>query len=119
MSEGDNLQYNQHRMAQLWRDPARGSVPIGWTISPALIQVAPAMAAYYLRTATPQDELLAGPSGAGYMLPSRWPGEQLPAFLPLTGQLLQRMHLATLQVLDSGGLGSMAFTNRSLQQRFV
>ena len=70
MSDGDNLQYDQHRMAQLWQDPVRGTIPIGWTISPTLIRVAPALAAYYTRMATPNDELVVAPSGAGYILPS-------------------------------------------------
>src|SRR5882757_2721579 len=29
-SDGDNLQYAQHRMRISWDDPARGSVPINW-----------------------------------------------------------------------------------------
>ncbi len=100
MSDGDNLQYIQHRMLQLWQDPARGSFPLGWTISPVLSQAAPAMAAYYVRTATAQDEFIAGPSGAGYMYPSHWPQQQLPAFLQLTEQMMQSMNLTTLEVLD-------------------
>lgn len=119
ISDGDNIQYNQHRMAQMWRDPARGTLPLGWTISPALIQAAPTMAAYYLRTTTPNDELLAGPSGAGYMYPSRWPKEQLPGFLQLTGTLMQDMNLAVLEILDAGLLGNLAFTAKDMQQRFV
>ena len=118
MSDGDNIQYNQHRMAQIWQDPVRGSIPLGWTISPVLMQAAPTMAAYYLRTATTNDELLAGPSGAGYMLPSLWPPEQLPGFLQLTGKLMKNMNLTTLEVLDTG-LFSLAFLNKDLQQRFV
>lgn len=122
MSEGDNLQYNQHRLLHLWQDRARGSIPIGWTTSPVLLQGAPAMAAYYARTATPNDELLAGPSGAGYMFPSRWPAEDLPDFLQRTGQLMLTMHLNVLEVLDSAGTHSgsgMAFPDPALQQRFV
>ncbi len=122
MSEGDNLQYNQHRLLHLWQDRARGSLPIGWTTSPVLLQGAPAMAAYYARTATPNDELLAGPSGAGYMFPSHWPAEDLPDFLQRTGQLMQTMHLNVLEVLDSASTHSgsgMAFPDPALQQRFV
>jgi hypothetical protein len=100
ISDGDNLQYIQHRMLQLWQDPARGSFPLGWTISPVLSQAAPAMAAYYVRTATAQDEFIAGPSGAGYMYPSLWPQQQLPAFLQLTEQMMRSMNLTTLEVLD-------------------
>ena len=119
MSDGDNLQYDQHRMAQLWQDPVRGTIPIGWTISPTLIRVAPALAAYYTRMATPNDELVVGPSGAGYILPSCWPAAYLPAFLQLTGQLMQAMNLNVIEVLDTGLLFSQAFIDQNLQQEFV
>ena len=119
MSDGDNLQYDQHRMAQLWQDPVRGTLPIGWTISPTLIRVAPALAAYYTRMATPNDELVVGPSGAGYILPSCWPAAYLPAFLQLTGQLMQAMNLNVIEVLDTGLLFSQAFIDQNLQQEFV
>jgi hypothetical protein len=127
MSDGDNLQYMQHKMLQLWLDPARESVPLGWTVAPAIAQAAPVMAAYYSRTATANSELLAGPSGAGYIYPSRWPPEQLPAFLERSGQLMQHMNLTLLQVLDGGILqiigairGKLqAFTSPSLRRAYV
>lgn len=132
VSDGDNLQYNQHRMLRLWRDPARGSVPVGWTISPLLHQVAPCMAAYYAETATTNDEFIAGPNGAGYMYPSHWPAEHLPAFLQRTEQLMQNMRLSLLEVLDVGLLQSsglplisglegsrMALTDEGLLKSFI
>ncbi len=119
ISDGDNLQYDQNRMSRLWQDPARGTIPIGWTISPALVRAAPALAAYYLHTATPNDELVAGPSGAGYILPSCWPAKQLPAFLQLTGELMQAMNLSVIEVLDAGLGPSMGFFNQNLQQDYV
>ncbi len=100
ISDGDNLQYIQRRMLDRWQDPVRGSFPLGWTISPVLSQAAPAMAAYYVRTATAHDELLAGPSGAGYMYPSQWPQQQLASFLQRTVQMMRSMNLTTLEVLD-------------------
>src|SRR5262249_34747033 len=106
LSDGDNLQYIQHRMLQRWQDPARGSFPLGWTISPVLSQAAPAMAAYYVRTATAHDELLAGPSGAGYMYPSQWPQQQLTSFLQRTAQMMRSMNLTTLEVLDVSADGT-------------
>ena len=101
ISDGDNLQYIQHRMLGRWQESGHdGSFPLGWTISPVLSQAAPVMAAYYARTAKPTDELIAGPSGAGYMFPSQWPQEQLPAYLQLTEQMMKSMNLTTLEVLD-------------------
>jgi hypothetical protein len=132
VSDGDNLQYIQHRMLRLWRDPVRGSFPLGWTISPVLGQAAPTIAAYYVGTAKPDDEFVAGPSGAGYMFPSRWPQEHLPAFLQRTGQTMQAMNLKTLEVLDVDFLlttgiplianirqTGMVLSNMLLQQQFL
>ncbi|HVB62838.1 MAG TPA: GxGYxYP domain-containing protein [Ktedonobacteraceae bacterium] len=107
VSDGDNLQYIQHRMLRLWRDPARGSFPLGWTFSPIMAQAAPAMSAWYLDTATPNDELMAGPSGAGYMFPSYWPADQLPAFLQRTGQSMQKSGMTQIEMLDAGFLQSL------------
>jgi hypothetical protein len=117
ISDGDNLQYDQHRMAGLWKDPVRGSMPIGWTISPSLVQTAPSLAAYYIDTASPNDELIAGPSGAGYMFPSDWPVAQLSPFLNRTGELMQAMKLDVVQVLDTGS--GQAFTKPGLQAEYV
>lgn len=83
MTEGDNLQYGQHRMRQLWADPNRGKVPLNWSTQPLAIDAAPAILSYYQRTATPNDYLMAGPSGAGYVYPSDWPADTLAAY---TGQ---------------------------------
>lgn len=87
--EGDNIQYNQHRMYVHWNDPARGSVPIGWTISPLLRDIAPAMPSYYQNTATDNDFLVAGPDGAGYTYPVNWPADELSLFLAQTGEYLR------------------------------
>ena len=117
ISDGDNLQYNQHRMYQLWQDSARGSIPLGWTIAPALIEAAPTLTAYYQNTATQNDELVAGASGAAYIWPSSWPANQQSAYLQATGTLMQRMDLRTIEVLD--GLLSRLFPYRPWQERYA
>lgn len=132
MSDGDNLQYCQHRMLRLWSDTARGSVPLGWTISPVLLEAAPAIAQYYIDSASPNDELIAGPSGAAYIFPSHWPAASLLPFLQRTGKLMQSMGLTTLSALDTDflyntrfpllskvSLTGMSFTHRTRQKDFT
>ena len=118
ISDGDNLQYCQHHLLRLWNDPARGSVPLGWTISPALQQVMPDLASFYRRTASAKDEFIAGPSGATYLLPSCLPRAQRAAFLRLTAEYMQAMRLDSLQVLDNSGWFAMKFLNPGLQKQF-
>ena len=68
LSDGDNVQYNQHAMLNLWRNPERGTCPINWTISPALADFAPGMLNYFYDTASEGDCFVSGPSGLGYSL---------------------------------------------------
>ncbi len=68
LSDGDNVQYNQHAMLNLWRNPDRGTCPINWTISPALADFAPGMLNYFYNTASDGDCFVSGPSGLGYSL---------------------------------------------------
>jgi hypothetical protein len=132
LSDGDNIQYCQHKLLELWNGPVRGTIPLGWTLSPLLLQAAPAMGAYYQQTATANDELLAGPSGAGYMYPTHWPQAHLPKFLQQTGELMSGMGMKTLEVLDGGhifgsglpfipkvSVSGMTLQNRRLQQQFA
>lgn len=119
ISDGDNLQYCQHYLLRLWRDPRRGSLPLGWTIAPALWQAMPRLAAFYRRTATANDVLIAGPSGGAYILPSCWPREQRAAFLRLTGTVLQAANLEYVQILDSRAGFSMKFLDPALQELFA
>lgn len=132
MSEGDNLQYIQEHLLKLWQDPERGMIPIGWPIAAVLLEAAPTLLDYYVRTATPADEFLAGPSGVGYMYPANWPGAQLSAFLEHSGRLMKSMNLRILEVLDSNfrqdlclalrailkGSG-MALIDKKIQQRYA
>jgi hypothetical protein len=41
LSDGDNLQFVEHLMRKLWNNADRGRVPIGWTLSPAMLDAMP------------------------------------------------------------------------------
>jgi hypothetical protein len=132
LSDGDNIQYCQHQLLPLWNDPVRGTIPLGWTLSLLLHQSAPAIGAYYRETATANDELVAGPSGAGYMYPTYWPQAHLPKYLQQAGEMLSSMGMTTLEVLDADhvfgsgwplipkvSVNGMTLQNQHLQQQFA
>jgi hypothetical protein len=100
MSEGDNLQYDEHRLRTIWDDPNRGKYPINWSISPLLLDAAPAMLNYYQTTQTANDFLVAGPSGAGYTYPGDWPSADLPSFTQRTGNYMQRTGMDVIYTLN-------------------
>ncbi len=96
MVEGDNIQYDQHRMRQMWDDPARGQVPLGWSISVLLMDIAPAILSYYQQTRTENDLLVAGPSGAGYTYPVMWPASTLPWYMRRSGAYMEQTGMRVL-----------------------
>jgi hypothetical protein len=56
-------------MPSLWDHPARGKIPLMWSISPVLERRAAPMLDYLRRTATPNDYFAAADNGAGYLNP--------------------------------------------------
>ncbi|WP_211746118.1 GxGYxYP domain-containing protein [Paenibacillus sp. Marseille-Q4541] len=98
--EGDNLQYDQNHMRNLWEDPARGQVPINWTSSPLLYDAAPAILNYYWSTATDNDQLVAGPSGAGYFSPQVWPETSIKDFMKDSYPYLKKSNMSFPYVLN-------------------
>jgi len=72
VSDGDNLQYMEHKFKTLWDSSNRGEVPIGWTVSPVMLDAMPGVLNYIYNTATKNDCLVSGPSGVGYTYPNYW-----------------------------------------------
>ena len=110
MVEGDNAQYNQHRMRQIWDDAGRGAVPLNWSISAFLYDIGPAIFAYYQSTATANDLLMAGPSGAGYTYPAVWPAAALESYTQRSGAYMQATGMDTLFAYNRNGSNDLPFT---------
>lgn len=113
LSDGDNIQYMQHSLRQLWKDPARGKVPIGWTVSPLSVDLDPALLNYYYQTATTNDCLVSGPSGAGYGRLDFWKPSDLDAFTKLTNPYLERsgIRIITVWLRVDDSIGNSFATN--------
>ncbi|SEK87527.1 GxGYxY sequence motif-containing protein [Pseudoxanthomonas sp. GM95] len=91
--EGDNLQFCQRHLRELWDNPARGQVPTNWTISPVLIDAGPGIYRYFQKTATGNDLLICGPSGAGYTYGGSWPGDTFAKYADITDRYLRQTGL--------------------------
>lgn len=107
MSDGDNLQYMEHKMKEHWDNPDRGSVPIGWTVSPVVLDAAPSMLNYYYNTATHNDCLISGPSGIGYTYPNYWNNQDdLNNFVSMSNDYCSRAGLKVITIWNTitGGI---------------
>lgn len=115
LGEGDNLQYNQHRMRIIWDDERRGSVPINWTTSPLLYDVAPSILGHFQQTATDNDLLIVGPSGAGYIYPNVWPDETFHTFAKQTGKYMKKTGMDIIYALNREDHRDVMLTEQKAQ----
>jgi hypothetical protein len=96
LSDGDQLVLMDTAELGNWRREERGRLPFNWETQPLLAELAPALLRRYYRTRTPADYLIAGPSGAGYVVPPLVP--HLDAYLAHTEAVCRR---AGVRVLTS------------------
>lgn len=100
-SDGDNVQYMQHRMAQVWQLPDVASVPEGWTVAPGAVEFAPTLLQYFNSHLPNNSELVAGPSGIGYA--TQMNGPDLTGFAQLTSQIMRRDDIKTVDNFQAMG----------------
>ncbi len=146
-SDGDNIQYNQAAMRDYWSgsSSSRGEVAINWTISPALVDIAPGMMNYYYNSATDKECFVCGPSGMGYTMPMNTWGantgnnfrdnDDFEAYVKLTDNYLMKSGLRVVTIWDNlskqqreiytskgtylYGITTQHFTNGSLSARLT
>jgi len=63
-SDGDNIQFDSNLLYEMFKyAKGRGDVPVGVTMASALQELNPHLLEYFYKNRTPNDELVAGPSG--------------------------------------------------------
>lgn len=65
----DSAAWLYRELPRMWRDLARGTVPLSWAFNPNLAARFPMGMAWARERATPNDWFVAGDSGAGYLNP--------------------------------------------------
>lgn len=100
LSDGDQLMMMSTGELGNWYNSQRGSVPFNWETQPLLMEYAPALFEKYVRSATSNDCLIAGPSGAGYVIPPLAP--DLSTYLQETKRVckLAGIKVVTFYVAD-------------------
>ncbi len=116
VSDGDNISFNLWSMQQYFTDTAHGQFPIGFTISPSLYDLAPAALHWYYRNALRDDYYVAGPSGSGYMFPSKMPDDRLDAYLTQLNDYVDLTGLNIVNILDQGIMDNPKVYNKYMAQ---
>jgi len=105
-TDGDNIQWllNNFSTDEKWYGSSeRGTLDIGWTISPAMCELAPTvMDQFYQNASNTQkgrDVFISGPSGVGYIYPDFLENVQKNA--ELTNSFMNKSDLHILNIIGS------------------
>ena len=106
MTDGDNIQWvgGDFGTSPSWYgSPHRGIANVGWTISPALSELAPTMmkSFYDSATSTPtgRDYFIASASGMGYFYPDAF--KNLDSAAAITSRMMQKADLHILNIIGN------------------
>jgi len=105
-TDGDNIQWllNSFAQSQDWFGSLlRGNTNIGWTLSPALSELAPTVMSYLYANASNTDKgkdfFVAGPSGVGYIYPDLYDFQNLNSYSELTSEFMNKSDMRILNVI--------------------
>ena len=114
MISPNSLAYNLDYMLDQWQDPRRGEVPLGWAISPAALELAPAVVNWYYETASDADYFMAPPSGIGSMYPSLFPG--LDDYISRSVEILRMLDLTETWLWNFPDPGNKSIAREILEE---
>ena len=111
VTDGDNMGYDFSFGWDHWSEYSSSKVPIGWTINPVLVDVAPLIWNYYMASGDAAT-LVAGPSGAGYALPENMSQSDLRTYLEYARGYWGTTGLRTAQVMGWTDQAAQAYSEQ-------
>ncbi|HEY3915727.1 MAG TPA: GxGYxYP domain-containing protein, partial [Verrucomicrobiae bacterium] len=100
-SDGDNLQFDQNAIWNLWHDPARGTIPVGTTMDTALQELNTPLLDWYYSNMTTNDELMGGPGGFQFIYVNEFNDQLFPAWCQLNKSWMEGLGFRTTCLWDT------------------
>ena len=113
--DGDNLDFIADMMLRMWRDDARGTIPVTWSLNPILTKLAPSLIDYFYFEASNLDSFVASPSGAGYLYPDFMIKRDLDQYLLRTKSAMMNADMDIVWLLNSFKAYEIPYTRETLQ----
>ncbi|TDW54793.1 GxGYxYP domain-containing protein [Kribbella pratensis] len=121
ITDGDNIQWalGDFPTDPRWfGSPRRGEVDLGWGISPSLIDLAPSVMRWFYEQSK-KDRWVVGPSGGGYMYPSRYPTAALEKHTASLAKAMGRADLSVAQIIDFDAFENTRLWSSYLKRREI
>lgn len=116
VSDGDNIAFNLWGMQSYFDSDFHGQFPLGYTISPSLYDLAPAALNWYYSNSKEGDYFVAGPSGSGYVFPTKMSDASLDKYLTQLNDYVDKSGLNICNILDQGLMDNPKVYNKYLEQ---
>ena len=100
VSDGDAWHYATKELLAYWQNPARGAVPITWTIPSLFAKYHPALLHYLYDTKSGLDEFIQGPTGVGYIHPTKMPDNAYSDYLEKTASAFEKTKINMVNYWD-------------------
>ena len=124
-TDGDNVQWFHNAFlsqTQWWASPHRGTVPLGWGISPTLRDISPTIVEHLYADAAvshPPTDVFLAMSPVGYCYPSLMSAETRATNALRLARYMRDLGLHLLIVLDKAGFEKPATYEPYLRQREI
>ncbi len=107
-SDGDNIQFDANMLYYMIKNaPDRGKIPVGITMASVMQEMNPFLLEFFYKSLTPNDELVAGPSGFQFIYGDSYNASGYNAWLQMNNKWL-----------ETAGFHTACFWNTTRQDRF-
>lgn len=122
MSDGDNQQWVLNGGggdARWFGSMHKGAFPMGWAIPPLMWDNSPTVLQWLYERQSQgenQDQFVIGPSGAGYMYPSRYPENELDVHVKRLNAYMEKTDTRAVAIIDDNALEDMRLWDKYTSQ---
>lgn len=107
-SDGDNIQFDANSFYLMFKNAnRRGDVPVGFTMASSLQELNPHLLEFFYKNLTPNDELMAGPSGFQFIYGDSYNENSYPTWLAMNKKWM-----------ETAGFNTVCLWNTANQERF-
>lgn len=107
-SDGDNVQFDSNQMYNMFKNARRrGEIPVGMTMAASLQELNPVLLEFFYKNLTPNDELMAGPSGFQFIYGDKYNEKTYDKWLDINQKWI-----------DTAGFHTVCLWNTANKERF-
>lgn len=102
MGDYDSAAWMKYYLPDIWNDGERGKIPLMWGFNPNLSERCPMVFEWVMKSATDNDYIFTGDSGAGYVMPSEFDEASAVKFSGYSRTRMEKFNMPGIGFLIDG-----------------